>query len=137
MKKLLTIYIPTYNRGTSLQKQLNAINSSIDKSKIVVMVNDNYSTDISYVDVEKYCLQNDYNYNKNHFNIGADANIFNGFMEFYRSEYIWILSDDDLLTDEAVSKIVTILENNKLDILFFTHSKIETLETKRWSQKDF
>lgn len=137
MKKLLTIYIPTYNRGNSLLKQLNAINNSVDKSKVFVMVNDNCSTDISYVDVEKYCLQNEYNYNKNHFNIGADANIFNGFMKFYQSDYIWILSDDDILTEDAVSKVITILENDTLDILFFTHSKIEILEKNKWSQKDF
>ncbi len=50
-------------------------------------------------------------------------------MQFYNSEYIWILSDDDLLRDDAIANVLEILENNKIDILFLTHSKIETLQT--------
>lgn len=137
MKKKLTIYIPSYNRASSLLRQLHAISSNIDTSKVFIIVNDNCSTDVGYADVENYCLKNDYIYNKNKFNDGGDANIFNGFMEFYRSEYIWILSDDDILADDTVSKVTTILENNMLDILFFTNSRIEVLETKKWTQRDF
>ncbi len=37
----LTIYIPTYNRVESLLKQLHAISSTIDTSKVAVIVNDN------------------------------------------------------------------------------------------------
>lgn len=136
MKNRLTIYIPTYNRAQSLLKQLHAISSTIDSSKVSVIVNDNASPNSSYIEVEKYCKQENFIYRKNYFNIGADANIFNGFMEFYNSEYIWILSDDDILNDDAISKVTTILENNSLDILFLTHSKIENLEVKQWTQKD-
>lgn len=134
MKKLLTIYIPSYNRASSLLKQLEAIGVS---EKIDVVVNDNASTEGKYKDIEQYCLKHNYIYNKNYFNIGADANIFNGFMHFYRSEYLWILSDDDILRTEALLEVLILLENNHVDILFFTHSLIEKLEIHRWTQKDF
>ena len=136
--KLLTIYIPTYNRANSLLKQLNAINNFSDKDKINVIVNDNCSTDINgYKEVKKFCLDNNFTYHKNEVNVGGDANIFNGFLNSFKSEYIWILSDDDLLKKDAIVKIVTILEKNSLDILFFTHSNIDKLKIETWNQKDF
>ena len=136
--KLLTIYIPSYNRADSLLKQLNTINKLSDKSKIKVIVNDNCSTDKNgYKKVQEYCLKNNFTYNRNEINVGADANIFNGFLNSFDSEYIWILSDDDLLKKDAIEKIITILEKNSLDILFLTHSKIDKLEVKIWTQKDF
>jgi len=42
-----------------------------------------------------------------------------------------------LLKYDAVSTIVNILKKNSLDILFFTHSKIDKLEVKVWIQRDF
>jgi len=136
--KKLTIYIPSYNRSDSLLKQLNTISNFKDKAKLNVVVNDNCSTDITgYKEVEKYCLENNFIYNRNETNIGADANIFNGFLNSFESEYIWILSDDDLLKYDAVSTIVNILNANDLDILFLTHSKIEKLEKHNWAQRDF
>ncbi len=136
--KLLTIYIPSYNRANSLLKQLDAINNFRDKTKFKVVVNDNCSTDVKgYKEVQDYCFRNSFVYNRNEINIGADANIFNGFLNSFDSEYIWILSDDDLLKKDAIEKIITILEKNDLDILFFTHSKIDKLEVKIWSQRDF
>jgi len=135
---LLTIYIPSYNRSNSLLKQLDAINSFKDKTKFKVVVNDNCSTDVKgYKEVQDYCFRNSFVYNRNEINIGADANIFNGFLNSFDSEYIWILSDDDLLKTDAVSKILDILSNHDLDILFLTHSKIEKLEKHNWTQKDF
>ena len=136
--KLLTIYIPSYNRANLLLKQLEAINNIKNKSKIRVVINDNCSTDINgYKKVEEFCVKNNFIYNRNKLNMGADANIFNGFLNSFDSKYIWILSDDDLLKKDAVEKIVTILEKNSLDILFFTHSKIDKLEVKMWNQRDF
>lgn len=134
--KLLTIYIPSYNRANSLLKQFDTINSFKDKIKVIV--NDNCSTDIKgYKEVQEYCLKNCFVYHRNKINIGADANIFNGFLNSFDSKYIWILSDDDLLKKDAVEKIITILEKNSLDILFFTHSKIDKLEVKLWNQRNF
>lgn len=48
-------------------------------------------------------------------------------------KYLWILSDDDLLKGGAVDSVLEILENN-MDILFLTHSKIESLDVENWSQ---
>jgi glycosyltransferase involved in cell wall biosynthesis len=136
--KLLTIYIPSYNRADSLLKQLHSIKNLNDINKIKVIVNDNCSSGIKgYEKVQEYCIENSFTYKRNKINVGADANIFNGFLNSFDSKYIWILSDDDLLKMDAVEKIVTILEKNSLDILFFTHSKIAKLEVTIWSQRDF
>ncbi len=138
MKKI-TIYIPTYNRSKSLLKQLEAINTCYNKSNIQVVVSNNDSADIDgYNLVEEFCCKNKFLYIKNSINIGADANIFNGFLNSFNSEYIWILSDDDLLKDNAVDAILEILSHNDLDILFLTFlSKIKTLEVHNWTQNDF
>lgn len=133
----LLIYIPTYNRAASLLKQLKAIDNNINKSLITIIVNDNASTDVEYKNIQQYCLENQYIYNKNSFNIGADANIFNGFMQHHKAEYIWILSDDDILYDSSVVEIMNILNTNDLDLLFLTHSKINLLKINSWTQKDF
>ena len=134
----LTIYIPSYNRANSLLKQLDSINGFKDKTKIKVIVNDNCSTDVKgYKEIQDYCFKNSFVYNRNEINIGADANIFNGFLNSFDSKYIWILSDDDLLKRDSVGKILTILEKNDLDILFLTHSNIEKLDIKMWNQRNF
>ncbi len=138
MKKI-TIYIPTYNRSKSLLKQLKAINTCINKSDIQVIVSNNNSTDIEgYSLVEEYCRENRFSYNINPTNIGANTNIYNGFLNSFNSEYIWILSDDDLLKNNAVNAILEILNHNDLDILFLTYlSKIKELEVRSWTQNDF
>ena len=135
--KLLTIYIPSYNRANSLLKQLDAINNFRDKTKFKVVANDNCSSDVEgYKNIQEYCLKNSFFYHRNEMNIGADANIFNGFLNSFDSEYIWILSDDDLLKDDALDKILDMLNSNDLDFLFLTHSKIKSLEKHTWTQKD-
>jgi glycosyltransferase involved in cell wall biosynthesis len=78
--KLLTIYIPTYNRAESLIKQLEAINYSGMKEYIEVIISDNCSNDVGYSKVKDFCEKENFVYKKNSLNIGADANIFNGFM---------------------------------------------------------
>ncbi|WP_129101921.1 glycosyltransferase family 2 protein [Arcobacter sp. F2176] len=132
----LTIYIPTYNRAESVLKQLNLI-KTINNDNITVIVSDNCSTDrIGYEKVKAFCLNNNILYIKNFVNVGADANIFNGFIVSQNSKYIWILSDDDLLKKDAVERVLEILNNNNFDLLFFTFHYIENLSYATWNQAD-
>jgi glycosyltransferase involved in cell wall biosynthesis len=63
--KLLTIYIPSYNRADLLLKQLYSINNLNDTNKIKVVINDNCSTDIKgYAEVQEYCLKNSFTYKR-------------------------------------------------------------------------
>lgn len=42
-KYKLLIYIPTYNRAQSILRQLVLISNNIDKSKVMILLNDNDS----------------------------------------------------------------------------------------------
>lgn len=134
-KKKLLIYIPSYNRANSLLLQLEKL-FHIPNNTFDVYVNDNNSIE-DYSNVKKVCEDNAFYYNRNKINVGGDANIFNGFLLSFDYEYLWILSDDDLITDNAVEKILEILDMHKIDLLFLTHSKIKNIEFAQWSQKDF
>jgi hypothetical protein len=58
-------------------------------------------------------------YNRNATNLLADTNIVSGFLHADKCNYLWILSDDDMLMEGSISKIMEIL-NHDMDVLFFT-----------------
>ena len=78
-KKTLTIYIPTYNRYDLLIQQLDVIYSSSKIEELNVIVSDNFSNDERYIDLDKRYNYENFIYKRNPFNVGADANIVNGF----------------------------------------------------------
>ncbi|CAB5497315.1 glycosyltransferase [Bathymodiolus azoricus thioautotrophic gill symbiont] len=135
MKKLI-IYIPSYNRAYRLMSQLKVINKEMT-SDIKVVVSDNNSTDIEgYKNIEKYCTDNNLTYNRNATNLLADTNIVSGFLHANKGNYLWILSDDDILMEGSILKIREIL-NYDIDVLFFTVKDREDIEFQNWDQKEF
>ena len=120
--KLLSIYIPSYNRYDLLIQQLDEIYSSYIIDDLNIIVSDNSSNDLRYIDLDKRYNFENFIYQRNFFNIGADANIVNGFLNL-DSKYIWILSDDDLLKPKSVDKIYKILSEYDLELLYFLHDK--------------
>lgn len=135
MKKLL-IYIPSYNRAKSLELQLDSIADSANRISFDVIINDNCSPDSDgYSKIREYCEKENFIYHRNSVNIGADANIFNGFLVGMDYEYLWILSDDDLLKKGSVDTVLDFL-GGKMDVLFFTHSKRAEISLETWTQED-
>lgn len=133
---LLTIYIPTYNRCESILTQLININNCNSK-EFRVIINDNHSTQ-SYQEISDFCKDKDnFIYQQNFVNIGADANILNGFLHCFDSKYLWILSDDDIIKEDAIATILDILDNNSLDLLFLTHRTLKNLEFYNYNQQLF
>ena len=123
----LTIYIPSYNRVEKLKSTLEDLIPQCSHSPdIRIVVQDNHSEIVyktalkelfdSYL--EASCV---IEVNRNPVNIGMGANILKGF-ESYDSEWLWILSDDDNLDPDAVSKIRNSLENASDDIGFIRYS---------------
>lgn len=111
---LVSICIPTYNRGERLQRAVDSVlNQSY--SKIEVIISDNSSSD----ETDKICnlLKSKYEnirYYRQEVNIGPTANF-----EFVRSmasgTYFMWLGDDDWLDQDYVAKCVDHLEmNNEL-----------------------
>ena len=124
--KLLTIYIPSYNRYDLLIQQLDEIYSSSIIDDLNIIVSDNNSNDLRYIDIVTRYNHVNFKCNRNLFNVGADANIVNGFLNL-DSKFIWILSDDDLLKPNSIDRIFKILNEDDLDLLYFLHDNNKDL----------
>jgi glycosyltransferase involved in cell wall biosynthesis len=102
---LLTIAIPTYDRGQSLEQRLIEIRAQADES-VRVLVSDNCSSDSTEAVVRAYQPTMPYlHYHRNSVNIGFDKNI----LTLYRladTRYIWFLSDDDAVLDNAIQFVL-------------------------------
>ena len=114
MKNLL-IYIPTYNRFKLLKNQISSlINFELkNKDKFDIIVNDNNSKiDNDYYQIENLCENNNIQFRKNISNIGGNANILLGFYLAKNYEYLWILSDDDIVLPNVLDYIIEQLQSS-------------------------
>ena len=96
--KILTICIPTYNRPQALNDQLQVLLPQLN-NEVKLIVRDNNSN----YDIKKLFPELNYDkfeYIRNDFNIGADANIARC-MENCNTKWLWILGDDDLIKNNA------------------------------------
>lgn len=116
---LLSIAIPTFNRAEKLKNQLSAIHKSILKSKlghaIEVVVVDNCSTDSTQDSIINFSnTQKSYTFSafKNERNLGAVRNLGQCILRS-SGRFVWLLSDDDNLHDDAIEYIYESLSNNK------------------------
>ncbi len=120
----LTIAIPTFNRYTDLRITLGAIKKQLSKldykiaSLIHIHVQDNDSND----NTSKYLINSPiasdikktgalFTYKKNSMNLGFDKN-FALCIDNSLSEYTWIFSDDDIIYEDVIEKVLIILKDN-------------------------
>jgi glycosyltransferase involved in cell wall biosynthesis len=116
----LLVYIPTYNRAKSLLKQLETLKLyNSGKDILEVIVSDNCSTQGEYKDsIENFCKDSKFNYNRRICNLGPNPNILDGFLHCETADYLWILSDDDLIKPNAIDRIFEFLHKYpKSDLL--------------------
>lgn len=119
---ILTIAVPTYNRSSFLDRSLSHIvkQSKTFGSKVELVVSDNCSTDdtealvVSYID-KGY----DIHYVRNAENIGPDAN-FRQCFELARGKYFLLFSDDDVLLDGSLEKIMVLLEQEEYGVVYIS-----------------
>ena len=110
----VTIAIPTYNRNdifrTNLEKLLPQVT---DECKIIIFDN---CSDIPVKDTIKDLLKDysniDINIVTNRHNVGMTANILKCF-ENCSDPWLWILGDDDEVTDDAVERILSDIDRHK------------------------
>ncbi|MDD3302632.1 MAG: glycosyltransferase family 2 protein [Candidatus Gracilibacteria bacterium] len=132
MKKIkLSFCIPTYNRSDYLKDTLESIFSQYDEnifSEIEIIISDNCSTDNTAEIVKKYNKQypQTIKYNKNETNIGGIKNIIK-VTDYAIGEYIWLLADDDCITNFSIKYIFEIINANDFDILFCKMQQFENL----------
>lgn len=111
-KKKLTIAIPTYNRVTTLKKCLDQLLEQPGINKTEILVSDNASTDSTQEFMQEYAKEHSMvQYHRNSENIGPDRNFLKCY-ELATSEYVYLLSDDDILLPDVLETILEALDNN-------------------------
>jgi abequosyltransferase len=120
-RPLLTLAIPTYNRGVFLRQFLDSVRDQLlSTSEVEVIVSDNASTDET-PEIMREELQRGtrLTYIRNQENIGSDANFLQCF-ERASGKYVWVMGDDDVLAPYALQRIVECLSGDEFDLVYLT-----------------
>jgi len=128
---LLTIYIPTFNRGSRLEKSLRDVFNEIKvrklESTVEVLVGDNASAD----NTPRVCLNAQgvaakegikFGYFKNLENLGFSGNLAAG-LERISSEWVMFLSDDDNLCAGALTQVCHDLKTKGPSLALYNFSQ--------------
>lgn len=127
---LLSICIPTYNRGVFLDICLSQICKQTKEfeDSIEVIVSDNCSSDNTEEIVHRFIASgHNINFVKNTENIGADRN-FEQCFSTAKGKYVWIFGDDDILLDGSLKKIISICESGNYGNIYISNA---------WFQSDY
>ena len=120
----LSISIPTYNRLIYLDKNIENILKQIYKAKledkICIDVFDNCSSDKTYQFLKtKYKDYDNFYIHSSNTNRGMDVNFQRCIYESSSDDYVWLLSDDDIVIDDGISTIFDKIIKNKEISLFY------------------
>lgn len=131
----LCIYIPTYNRPHSLYKQLSVLVPQVNSHKehARLIVNDNDSPSSDYGNLAKEFENDNVCFLKNPGNIGPNANIALGFISAKMDEFLWIVSDDDFVSEKAIETILPVLKYDTDLISIFDYESYKE-EMHYWTE---
>ena len=121
---ILTIAIPTYNRKDKLEKLLNSI-SIFSLENIELLVSDNCSNDGTKEFCEDLKSKLEFTYFRQNCNVGPDLN-FLWLLRHSHGKYIWIVSDDDQISNNFIKKTLEFLKTHEVSLGFFNYSLINT-----------
>ena len=129
-KPTLFIYIPTYDRYKFLEKQIDNLVQQLPsfKSRVRILVSNNNSQDGNYKALLSKYVDEPIEFRDNPGNIGANANITLGFVFAKKDEFLWILSDDEMITPFALQEIFSKI-NSSIDVVHI--GEYETIEYKK------
>lgn len=131
-EKILSICIPTYNRGTYLKKTLENYINCTSFNEIEIVISDNCSTDDTETIVKSFTDKyRNIKYQKLEQNIGADRNITKA-MLMGRGKYLKLQNDNVYIKDEMLTKILGIIKNNmstNVQLLFYQNNQFHSNET--------
>lgn len=122
---ILTIAIPTYNRAGYLDLCLKRVSEEIgnlteDQRHLVrVSVADNGSTDNTPGVVSHYQdrFQDNFEAVRTSSNMGMDFN-FTRCYELAKTPYVWLVGDDDVLLPGGLKKVLDVLLEGNVDLLY-------------------
>lgn len=109
-KYILTIAIPTYNGSKTIVNSLSTLIPQLTDDVELIVV-DNCSTDNTHEIVGYYSSKYNFKYIRNEKNIGADGN-FLKCLKIAHGKFVMLLSDDDLIVEGGLKKIVAFLKQN-------------------------
>ena len=123
---LLSICIPTYNRGRFVEAQVRTILSNlidrVDCSIELIVVN-NKSTDDTQERLANFKHKNFKLINRQVHYDTAEENIIRS-LEFVHGEYVWFLGDDDPICVNNFSDVIARLKAGESDLFVFNSSTI-------------
>ena len=125
----LRITIPTYNRPEYIQRQVRDLLPQL-REGVSIVVYDNCSeipVETCFTQEELNCFE----IVRNKTNIGGAANLGKCFSENADSDWIWLLSDDDKISNDAVSIVLETIENNK-DCCYINFQQKRTQRTENF-----
>jgi len=111
MNGKLSICIPTYNRSDYLIECLKSFLPQLKKHNIPVYISDNASNDNTLENLKRFKkekYQNIYIHSNEH-NLGIDQNILK-VVEMAQTEYVWLFSDDDIIKENPIDRILSELK---------------------------
>lgn len=119
-KPLLTIAIPTYNGSRTIRNMLDLLLPQCN-NQVQLLISDNCSTDSTEEIIAEYKMKwGNIEYYRNEENIGPDAN-FLQCMRMAEGHFTWLVSDDDIVVEGAVDKIIAFLaEHMDVGLVYLT-----------------
>lgn len=127
---VLTIAIPTFNRPRAIQKQIRLLLPQLNNSVRLIVYDNcsepNVNSFFTGEELEKIILV------RNKVNVGADANIARCF-ENCETKWLWTLSDDDFVKEDAVKEILEVLNANS-ETVFLNFCKGLSFESKGFNE---
>ena len=141
----LCIAIPTFNRAEKLEKSLQKLSKEIlkldNKDNISVLVSDNGSTDNTDKVINRYKKifeRSRISFVKEGFdkNQGFDKNLFNCY-KHADHEYVWFLSDDDIINDNAISMIFDDINTNQPNVIYYNFEQPPYTKKNKYISKTY
>ena len=124
---LLSICIPTYNRGNWLRVSLSCWLGQIKdfQGKVELVVSDNASDDNTQEVVKEAQKIIPFSYYRNTENIGLNRNVIR-VVEAARGRFVWVATDDALPRSSALGRVLNALsENAQIEHIFINATNKE------------
>ena len=132
----LSICIPTFNRYKSLKALLAKLKEQNHNDHVQIVVSNNASTDETHEFCEFFSAKNkSFKYINQSTNVGFARNV-EAVVNNSDGEYLWILGDDDIPNDEAIAKILSVIDKYKVGWLLFNLKRDGREEFKGFSQSN-
>jgi len=132
MNYLLAICIPTYNRSSSLYNCLLSISKNRLSEKIQICISDNSNRNLNYRTIKKFKKKLNIDYIHNKINIGRVRNYLN-VIDMAKSKYVWMIGDDDIILNDAISGLILRLKKFHFIELFYLNTYNENVIDKKFN----